>query len=123
MGHLIRGGSSILHEGTTDARTIMPNAGNQNSDGVYSSREGTAIPLVGEHEPESRCIDTCGRCTLQRKKCHDFVPRWGLNSLSDFLSIPSLTLCLSLRKISYSSYRNWRKSKFYRNGRYLQRNF
>lgn len=67
MGHLIRGGSSILHEGTTDARTIMPNAGNQNSDGVYSSREGTAIPLAGEHEPESRCIDTCGRCTLHEK--------------------------------------------------------
>jgi len=42
IGHLIRGGSSILHEGgPPNARTIMPNAGNQNSDGerVYSSRE------------------------------------------------------------------------------------
>lgn len=45
MGHLIRGGSSILHErGWRDARTIMPNAGNQNSGGVYSWRERELHP-------------------------------------------------------------------------------
>lgn len=46
MGHLIRGGSSILHEGTMNARTIMPNAGNQNSDRVYSSKEEMRHPLA-----------------------------------------------------------------------------
>lgn len=75
MGHLIRGGSSILHEGTANARTIMPNAGNQNSDGVYSSREGTGArqPLVrrrGTHESHvagTRAERTPNERTLRRK--------------------------------------------------------